>query len=95
MIYLFIITLLGVNIGISIINHLKLKKIMAKQDQINATLGQLNEATNALAAKIQKLIDGQTAGDPVSQESLDALQAVADQLTAMGADVENPIPPTT
>ena len=84
--------LLGVNIGISISNHLKLKKIMAKQDQINATLDQLNTATNALAEKIQKLIDGQTAGDPVSQESLDALQAVADQLSAMGADATDPIP---
>lgn len=84
--------LLGVNIGISIINHLKIKKIMAKQDQFNLTLGQLNEATNSLAAKIQRLIDGQTVGDTVTQESLDQLQLIANQLTAMGADETNPLP---
>ncbi len=68
---------------------------MAKQDQINATLTELNDATNAIAAKIQKLIDGQNPGDPVSQESLDALQVVADQLKAMGTDETVPIPPPT
>lgn len=65
---------------------------MAKQDQANAILAELNDATNALAAKIEKLIEGQTPGDPVSQETLDALQTVADQLKAMGADDSNPIP---
>src|SRR5665647_2064115 len=71
------------------------KLIMAKQDQVDATLAELNDATNALAAKIQKLIDGQVPGDPVSQESLDALQVVADKLKAMGTDPTNPVPPVT
>jgi septal ring factor EnvC (AmiA/AmiB activator) len=69
----------------------KLNTIMAKQDQINASLAELNDATNAIAARIQALIDAQNAGDPVSQESLDQLQAVADQLKAMGQNPESPV----
>lgn len=66
--------------------------IMAKQDQVNSIVSELNDATNALAAKIEKLIEGQNPGDPVTQESLDSLQSIADNLKAMGADDSNPIP---
>lgn len=77
-------------LGISISNHFKLKKIMTKQDQINATVQELDDASNAIAAKINAVIAAEA--DNVSQASLDALKSAADGLTALGADPANPVP---
>lgn len=49
---------------------------------------EFDTATNAIAARIQKLID---AGG-LNAESESALQAEVDKLTALGADPEQPIP---
>lgn len=65
---------------------------MSKEDQIKASIQELDEATNAIAAKLQNAIDAEK--DNVSAESLAALQSVADQLKALGADESNPIPTT-
>lgn len=87
----------GAEFGQQVIDDLSLIKekleIMAtKQDQINASLTELNEATNSIANRIQGLVDQLAVDDQVSQESIDQLQQVADQLKAMGQDPNNPIP---
>lgn len=64
-----------------------------KQAQFDAAISSLNTATNAIAARLQKLIDDE--GDVISQESLDALTADVANLQALGADPNNPVPPQT
>lgn len=58
------------------------KTIMTKQEQMDAALMEIKTATDAIAARLQKLIDA--GADNISQESLNALQADADALKAMG-----------
>lgn len=58
------------------------QKIMSKQDELNASLQEINDATTAIAARLQALIDG--GADNVTEESLQALQADADALKAIG-----------
>ena len=87
-----ILALVAINLCISFFNHFKLKKIMSAQDQINATIQELNDATTSISNRIQSIIAAE--GNNVSSDSLTELQAVADQLKALGADPANPIPST-
>lgn len=80
-------------------------QLMSKETDLEQLVSDLNDETNAVAAKI----DGQTqaiadlkaqiaAGAPVSQEQLDSLAAgfagVSDKLRALGApDAPPPAPP--
>jgi hypothetical protein len=56
--------------------------------KVAAIVQQLDVATDAIAARIQKLID---AG--LSPESEAALQAEVDKIASLGKDPENPVPP--
>lgn len=56
--------------------------------KVAALITQFDDATNAIAARIQKLID---AGG-LSVDSEAALQAEVDKLKALGADPEVPVP---
>lgn len=60
----------------------QLNTIMAKQDELNAALAEISDATTAISARLQTLIDG--GADNVTEESLQALQADADALKAIG-----------
>lgn len=64
----------------------QLKKIIMKQEQLDAVLTEINDATNAISARLQALIDA--GADNVTQASLDALQADADALKAIGTPPE-------
>lgn len=66
----------------------QLTKIMSKQDELNAALAEIGAATDAIAARLQALIDG--GADNVTEESLQALQADADALKAIGTPPETP-----
>ena len=82
-----------IQLGISISNSKKLKKIMSKQDQINASLQQLDEATNEIASDLEGLRN-QVKEGTVSDESLATLDRSVQRLRALGADEANPIPTT-
>ena len=85
-----LLALLVINVSISFHNHLKLKKIMSAQDQINTVIQELNDATTAISTKLSSIIAAE--GDNVSSDSLTQLQGIADQLKALGSDPANPIP---
>jgi hypothetical protein len=59
--------------------------------KVAALIVQFDEATNRIAARIQKLVD---AGG-LSADSEAALQAEVVKLTALGADPANPVPAGT
>lgn len=61
---------------------------MPVDPKVAALITQFDAATNAIAARIQKLID---AGG-LNAESEAALQAEVTKLTALGADPEVPVP---
>lgn len=61
---------------------------MPVDPKVAALITQFDAATNAIAARIQKLID---AGG-LNAESEAALQAEVTKLTALGADPEAPVP---
>lgn len=69
---------------------------MAQFSDIQALLPALNEATNKIATEVQALID-QLKAQP-TQEQIDGvvngLTAIKDNLTAIGANAENPLPTT-
>lgn len=86
-----------------VISHV-LGALMAKEQDLEQLITDLNDETNVIAAKL----DGQSAqiadlkaqiaaGTPVSQAQLDALQTgfagVSDRLKTLGADPAQPIPP--
>ncbi len=82
----------------------RLESLMASVSEVKQLVSDLNDETNAVAAKIdaqaaaiQALKDQIAAGTPVSQADLDAigrgLTAVSDRLKTLGADTSNPIPP--
>ncbi len=56
--------------------------IMAKQEQMDAALQEIADATTAIGNRIQAFIDAGT--DGITQASLDTLQADADALKALG-----------
>lgn len=76
-----------VQLGIDI-NNLKKQnsQIMTKQEQLQASLDELAQATTAIGTRIQAFIDAQT--DNVDQASLDTLQADADALKALGTPAD-------
>ena len=56
-------------------------------------IARLDVATNAIAAKIQKLIDAANAAGTATAAEIDsALSPVVTQLESMGADQSNPLP---
>lgn len=60
---------------------------------ITEVIKKIDDATNAIAARIQKLIDAATtAGSVSAAEIVAALQPEVDKLTALGADPVNPTP---
>ncbi len=62
---------------------------MAVDPKVAALIAKFDAATNSIAARIQKLIDG----GGLNAESEAALTAEVDKLTALGKDPEAPIPP--
>ena len=69
-------------------NLSKEEQDMAVDPKVAALITQFDDATNAIAARIQKLID---AGG-LNADSEAALQAEVTKLQALGADPANPIP---
>lgn len=68
---------------------------MSKATEIQAVLDQVDTATNEVAADLQALRD-QLAGGVTADEATGIqarLTALADRLTVMGKDPENPAPP--
>ena len=61
---------------------------MAVDPQVAALVVEFDNATNAIAARIQRLIDGGT----LSADSAAALQDVVGKLTLLGQDPNNPVP---
>lgn len=69
------------------------KKIMALQQETKDLIQAVDDATNAVAAKLQKLIDAaSTAGSLSEAEVRAALQPEVDRLKALGASDDNPVP---
>jgi hypothetical protein len=66
-----------------------LERHMAKIDDL---ITQINDATNAIAAKITRIQQAIEAGDGSAAARL---QPLADQLTALGQDPSNPVPPVS
>jgi len=64
-------------------------KLMALSQSEVALLARLNDATNAVAVKLQALADA----NQDDAELNAALTALADRLTGLGADPQNPVPP--
>lgn len=62
---------------------------MAKIDDV---IAQINDATNTIAAKITRIQQAIESGDGGAAARL---QPLADQLTALGADLANPVPPVS
>lgn len=89
--------LLAYNIGISIENSEKLKKIMAKQQDFDVVLGRIDAATNGVAQEVRDLkteIVGKGLGAEAEDALLSKLDAVASKLEGIGADPSNPAPAT-
>ena len=70
------------------------RKIDAMHAETKQLVVELNDATNAVAAKLDKLITNADGGLTLEEavEHNAALAAIRDQLRAMGADPANPIP---
>ena len=64
---------------------------MAVDPKVAALIQEFDAATDAIAARIQRLID---AGG-LSADSQAALQAEVDKLNLLGQDPNNPVPPAT
>lgn len=62
----------------------RLDLTMGKIDDLKAAF---NEATSAIAARIERILEGQDAA------VVAALQPELDRLRAMGSDPDNPVPP--
>lgn len=58
--------------------------------QLDTLIQALNDNTNAVAARLDKLIA--EVGDTVTPAQLTELQAVSDHLKALGQDPQNPVP---
>jgi len=81
-------TLLSIRQMLDLANLSKEEQEMAVDPKVAALITEFDTATNAIAARIQKLID---AGG-LNADSQAALQAEVDKLTALGQDPANPIP---
>jgi hypothetical protein len=60
-------------------------------DQVKDFAAKIDEATNAIAARIQTLIDKITAGTATPEEIAAVLQPEVDRLTELGKDPSNPV----
>lgn len=61
---------------------------MAVSPAVAALIAKFDAATDAIAARIQRLIDAGT----LSAEDQAALQGEVDKLTTLGKDPDNPVP---
>lgn len=59
-------------------------------DSIALLISAFNDGTNAVAARIDRLIAGQA--NTASPEQLTEMQAISDHLKALGQDPSNPVP---
>jgi len=60
-------------------------------DQVKDFAAKIDEATNAIAAQIQTLIDKINAGTATPEEIAAVLQPEVDRLTELGKDPANPV----
>ena len=60
-------------------------------DQVKDFAAKIDEATNAIAARIQTLIDKINAGTATPEEIAAVLQPEVDRLTELGKDPSNPV----
>ena len=81
--------LLAIKQALDLNNLTEEEKNMAVDPKVAALIVKFDDATNLIAARIQKLID---AGG-LSPESEAALTAEVQKLEALGADPNNPVPP--
>jgi hypothetical protein len=65
--------------------------IMSKTDDLKSAISDINDATNAVAARIDAL-SAKTVGEPITQEEIDALKAASARLKALAADPTDPVP---
>ncbi len=60
-------------------------------DQVKDFAAKIDEATNAIASRIQTLIDKINAGTATPEEIAAVLQPEVDRLTELGKDPSNPV----
>jgi hypothetical protein len=60
-------------------------------DQVKDFAAKIDEATNAIAARIQTLIDKINAGTATPEEIAAVLQPEVDRLTKLRKDLDNPV----
>lgn len=63
-----------------------------RQEQFDVMMGRLNTVTNDIAADYAKLLE-EAKTNSVSAESIAAAETNIATLEALGASVENPVPP--
>ena len=68
------------------------EQLMERQEQFDAAIQQLDEATNEVASDLQALRDEIAGGSAISEANLAVLDAKIARLKALGADPENPVP---
>lgn len=74
----------------------KLERLMALVDDLKAGMQKIDQETTALGDVVRELRDrlaNQALSDAEKQEILDSMTAVADRLTGLASDPNNPIPP--
>ena len=69
----------------------RLKDMSQVLDQVKDFAAKIDEATNAIAARIQTLIDKINAGTATPEEIAAVLQPEGDRLTELGKDPANPV----
>jgi hypothetical protein len=85
--------LLSIEQGLDIFDF-KEKALMI-DPSIAKLISAIDDATNAIAARLQRLIDAaNAAGSQSAGEIVAALQPEVARLTALGADPANPVPTT-
>ena len=69
----------------------RIEKMSQVLDQVKDFAAKIDEATNAIAARIQTLIDKINAGTATPEEIAAVLQPEVDRLTELGNDPANPV----
>ena len=69
----------------------KIEDMSQVLDQVKDFAAKIDEATNAIAARIQTLIDKINAGTATPEEIAAVLQPEVDRLTELGKDPANPV----
>lgn len=75
----------------------RIEENMATKQDFETLLAAVDEATNKIAARIQALTDKLGQGGMTAEEEAaikTSLEAEVAKLQALGADPENPVPPT-